>query len=87
MPKKSKDDSLIVSKPYTKIPDGLSLSPEFNVLKESSQSLYKIMLAFWNPYKPKDPFALPYDVIRGITSWSPNKISKAIKELDRDGLQ
>ena len=85
MSKKSKDDSLIVSKPYTKVPDGLQLSPEFNIMTPHAQNLYSKMLALWNPYKPDEPFAFPYDDIQLITHFTRNRISRSIKELITNG--
>lgn len=86
MSKNSKDDSLQVSTPYTKVPDGLWLSPEFNIMTPHTQSLYPKMLAYWNPYQPDEPFAFPYDNIQSITKFNRNRISKSIKELVTNGF-
>lgn len=86
MPKNNKDDSLVVSKPYTKVPDGLDLSPEFNIMTPHAQSLYHKMLSLWNPYKPDEPFAFPYDNIQIVTKFTRNRISRSIKELVTNGF-
>jgi len=57
MPKKT-DNGLFVSKPYTKAPDGLWLSEEFNIMSPHAQSLYMKMLAKWDPYDPEKPIDL-----------------------------
>jgi len=85
MPKR-KDNSLRVEKPYTKVPDGLWLSPEFNEMSPHAQSLYPKMLARWDPYQPEQPFAFPYDEIQEITKFNRNRISSSIKELTTNGF-
>lgn len=86
MSRKAKsDDSFQVTKPYTKVPDGLWVSPEFNLMSTHSRCLYMLMLARWNPYEPDKPFAFPYDDIQAITRFNRHRISRCIGELMKEG--
>lgn len=57
-------NSLRVEKPYTKVPNGLWLSAEFNEMSAHAQSLYPKFLARWNPYESDQPFAFPYAYVK-----------------------
>ena len=84
--KPKKGESLNVSKPYTKIPDGLWLSPEFNGMSTHSRCLFVIMISKWNPYEPTKPFAFLYDEIQKITRFNRHRISQCIWELVKEGF-
>jgi len=84
MPKKQ-NNGLHISTPYTKVPDGLWVSKEFNALKPTARCLYMVMLSRWNPYSPEEAFSFPYDEVSAITSMGPNTISKGTKELLLNG--
>lgn len=78
--------SRYASTPYTQIPDGFWLCPEFNALKDHSQRIFTIAIAKWNPLNPDEPFPMPYDEIQGITRYRRKKISEALKELQTAGF-
>lgn len=83
---KKADNSLRVPAPYTKLPDGMWLSKEFNRLKPTARCVYLVMIAKWNPYSPEEAFSIPYDEMIAITEFSPNTISNALKELMTHGF-
>ncbi len=84
--KKSTNNGLYVRGLYTKVPDGLWLSKEFNSLKATSRCIYMVMLAFFDPFKPDVEFALPYSEVKDITGFNANTFSNAIKELMTNGF-
>lgn len=83
--KRKPDTSLRVQTPYIKIPAGLLESPEFNSLSPHARCLYLLFLARWDPYRPDQPFAYPYNEIREITKFNRNRISKCLTELMKEG--
>lgn len=74
------------SAPYTQIPDGLWICKQYNELSAHAQRIFTIAISKWNPYDPKQPFAMPYKELREITGFQFNTISKAIKQLILDGF-
>ena len=85
MVKSKRGEGLYIPAPYTKIPDGMMLSKEFNKLKPTARCVYLIMLAKWDPYQPEEAFALPYEEAELLTGFSSNTISNAIKDLMTGG--
>lgn len=72
--------------PYTQIPDGLWVSPEFNAMSTHSRCLFMVMLARWDPFHPDKPFVLPYDEARKITGFGRHTIFLSIQELMKEGF-
>ena len=87
MNKKRKHENVkYASTPYTQIPDGLWVSPDFNALSPHSRCLFVIMLAKWRPYQPDEPFILTYDEVEKLTRFNRHRISSCIKELMKEGF-
>lgn len=83
MSKKTRE--IVIDGSYKKIPEGMILSKEFNALSPSARCVYLIMFARYSRLMPDEPFALPYEEVNAITSFSPGTISRAIKQLMKHG--
>jgi DNA-binding transcriptional ArsR family regulator len=84
--KKGNNGELHIPGSYFKIPDGLILSKEFNRLKSRAKSVYLLMLAVYDPFKPDEEFAVPYKEATEITGMSSATISEAVKDLMKAGF-
>ena len=85
MSNKQTDKSYQVPKPYVKIPGGLWLCPEFNMLKPHSRCVYMILLAKWDTYHPERTFVCTYDEIQNITRFNRKRIAISLTDLETHG--